>query len=183
MKRILTCVILVTIVLSLVACKKGSFKVRDTQHGTWTVYYEKKGVDIVKTSGPFIVKITDIEIGKVKLEEKVKKAIYAGDENTYILIGVETVNQDIKPNVLYPDEGYILLNTEVPEMQTGELIFSNSFGGTFMGNESRTGQVIFILENPIENIKGFKYGIDSAKSLDRKSIGEDIEFEIRFDYD
>ncbi len=137
-----------------------------------------KGIELVKESGPFTIRITDIQVLNFHLLDEYKEDFDNKDKLTIITMAVEVENNSASTNIIYPSLGILVTNTE--EQVEADLMLSDSVGGEFGGEVVQKGNILFIVDSEGQDIKGIRYIIDGAEDEDFNSIGEDIEFEIEF---
>lgn len=159
------------------ATSKGNpIEVKESEIGKLAILKKNEAVNMVKESGPFVVKVDKIQIGILEASENYKSMFKNKDKVTFVTLQIEVENKDKKTNTLYPDQGTITTNTK--EQKDADLFLSDNVGGEFIGEVIKKGNVIFILDSEAEKITNIKYIISAPFSADWDSIGKDIVFDI-----
>lgn len=154
-------------------------EVEESEMGKRTIVHSKKGLSEVYTSGPFEVKVTDIQVSNFEPSDSAKPMFNDQERVTIVTIAIEVENKSTDTNSIYPDQGTVVTNTK--EQVETDLFLSDSVGGDYMGEVRKTGNIIVQLQSPAEEITNIKYiisGPSSAETFDR--IGDDIEIEFNF---
>lgn len=154
-------------------------KVDKSEIGVRTTLKSKKGLDLTKESGPFTVNLTDIQISHLEPSSSYKDMFGGKDELTLVTIAVVVENNSTDTNSIYPDQGTITTNTK--EQKDAHLFLSDGVGGDFIGEIIKSGNIIFLLDSPAEEINSLKYIIGGGSDESFNSLGEDIIFEINFE--
>lgn len=150
--------------------------VEETEIGKKKVIKSKKGIELIKESGPFEIKITDIQISTINPSEQYKDMFDGKEELSLVVMAVEVENKSTDTNSIYPDQGTIITNTK--EQVDAHLFFSDSVGGDFIGEVVKSGNVVFLLDSNAKDIENIKYVINRGIDENFDGLGEDIEFEI-----
>lgn len=154
-------------------------QVEENEMGKRTTVHSQKELTDVYTSGPFEVKVTDIQVSNFEPSANAKPMFNDKDRVTIVTIAIEVENKSTDTNSIYPDQGTVVTNTK--EQVETDLLLSDSVGGDFMGEVQKTGNIIVQLDSPAEEITNLKYVIAGASSAETfESIGEDIEIEFNF---
>lgn len=150
----------------------------ESEYGKRTLIKRNDNLNIEKTTGPFIVRITHAEIVKVEPSEQTKPMFENKDQVTTVSITVEAENTTEDTNSFYPNQGTITTNTQ--EQKDADLFFSGDVGGDFIGPVKKKENVIFVLDSAPEEIESIKYIIGVPYNSNYDSIGEELTFEIDF---
>lgn len=138
----------------------------------------KEGFELIKESGPFEIKTTDIEVLNFNLLDEYKEDFENKDKLTVITMAIEVENNSTDINSIYPLQGMLSVNTK--EEVEADMMLSDEVGGEFLEGEIKTGKILFILDTESEEIDEISYVIEGAVDEDFNLIGEDIEFKIEF---
>ena len=154
-------------------------KEENSEIGKRTIVKSQKGINIKKTSGPFEIIVTDIQVSKLETNDNSKSMFNNKDEVTIVTIAMTVENKDKKTNSIYPDQGKIVTNTK--EQKDVDLMLSDHLGGDFIGEVVKKGNIICVLDSKAEDITNLKYFIDPGHNSETyQSFGEKVEFDFKF---
>lgn len=145
--------------------------------GTSKVVKSLKEINLIKNSGPFNIKITDVQVLDFILSDEYKEEFENKDKLTVVTMTMEVENKSTDKNWIDP-LGIIVTNTKEQTEAYYEL--SDNIGGDYISNNIKKGTILFMLNSESKDIKKIIYSIEGAKDENFNSIGEDIEFEIKF---
>lgn len=145
--------------------------------GTSKIIKRMQDIELIKESGPFTIKITDVQVLDFILFAEYKESFSNKDKLTIITITLEVENSSTENNWINP-LGTIVTNTK--EEAEVDYMLSDSLGGEYTGNNVEKGTILFMLDSVSEDIKKITYFVEGAKDENFDLIGEDIEFEIEF---
>lgn len=149
----------------------------ESEIGKLTVVSKNESVNVEQESGPFVVKVNKMQLASLEVSEDYKD-MFDKDLVTVVTLEVEVENKSSDTNSMYPDQGTIVTNTK--EQKDAEMFFSDDVGGDFIGEVTKKGNVVFILDSAAEEVTSFKYIIDAPHDDEFNSLGEDITFELSF---
>lgn len=153
-------------------------EILESEIGTNQVVKAKNRMALTKISGPFAIKITDIQVSSLVTSKKYKELLNDKDRLTMVTIAIEVANNSTGTHTINPDQGNIITNTN--EQAQANLLLSNSVGSDFSGKTMKKGNVVFLLDSKAQDIKNIKYSINAGFDENYNSVGNDIEFVIEF---
>lgn len=152
--------------------------VQQLEIGRSKVMKVKNGMTLSKKSGPFSIKITDVQVSDLETS-KAYKALYDNkDRLTMVTMAIEVQNTGAGTYSFNPDQG--ILSTNTKEYAQPNLMASDRIGGDFIGKSVQKGYLIFLLDSTSQDINKISYMIHAGFDDHYNLIGEDIAFEIEF---
>ncbi len=139
--------------------------------GEFTVLKKNKEVNENKASGPIEISITGIQLAKLKVAKDMKELFDNKEELGVITVGMTVENTDDSDVSIYPDQA--VLTTDSGVQVDADVLLSDDVGGDFHGEVTKEGEVIFLLDLPVDEIKDIKLIINPAHDEEFESYEED----------
>ena len=138
----------------------------------------KNEIELVKESGPFTVKISEIQMLNFNLFDEYKEIFDGKDQLSIITMSIEVEHHSAGSNSIFPLLGRVLTNTK--EEVEVNYMWSDGVGGEYISEVVERGNILFVLDSKTQDINKISYIIDGAEDENYNLIGEEIEFEIEF---
>lgn len=158
--------------------KPSEIETRDSEIGKFTIVKKDEEVGAVQESGPFIVKVNQMQVANLDVNEDYRSEFDGKEAVTIVVLDVSVENNSTETNTIYPNQGTIVTNTK--EQKEAELSLCDDIGGEFMGEVIKDGNVMFVLDSKAEDITDFKYIISKPIDSNWDSLGDEITFELEF---
>lgn len=143
-----------------------------------TLVSEVEDINEIEINGPFEVTLLSSRLGQVQpAEDRVE--LYGGEDLAVVTFNLEITNTDSETRTLYPNQG--LLMTDQGDEIEANLFISDEVGGSFAGEETKSGEVIFMYEGDAEEVSSVRYIIQSAHDENFNDFGESLEFTVNFE--
>lgn len=159
---------------------EGEYKVGDTLEadgGTSEVVAVNYGINETVENGDFTVTLKDARL--LQFEPSPEFVDMFEDESLpMIAFNIDVTNNSDATNTIYPDQGVAV--TDTGQQIDAELLFSDDVGGDFLGQVTKSGEVLFLGEGDASEISNVRYIIGSGHDEELESFGEDIEFTVDF---
>ena len=139
--------------------------------GEFTVLKKNKEVNENKASGPIEISITGIQLAKLKVAKDKKELFDNKEELGVITVGMTVENTDDSDVSIYPDQAVLTKDSGV--QVDADVLLSDDVGGDFHGEVTKEGEVIFLLDLPVDEIKDIKLIINPAHDEEFESYEED----------
>lgn len=147
--------------------------------GEFTILKKNKEVNENTTSGPIELSITGIQLAELKVAKDMKELFDNKEELGVITIGMTVENTDESDVSIYPDQA--VLTTDSGIQVDADVLLSDDVGGDFYGEVTKEGEVIFLLDLPVDEIKDIKLIINPAHDEEFESYEEDdIQIPLTF---
>lgn len=163
-----------------VSVSEGEYKVGDTLEadgGTSEVVAVNYGINETVENGDFTVTLKDARL--LQFEPSPDFVDMFEDESLpMIVFNIDVTNNSDATNTIYPDQGIAV--TDTGQQIDAELLFSDDVGGDFLGQVTKSGEVLFLGEGDASEISNVRYIIGSGHDEEWESFGEDIEFSVDF---
>lgn len=145
---------------------------------TRTVVATNYGINETQESGPFTVTLLNAQISHLLIEDADTAEYFGGDDLALVSFEVEVSNNSEDTNMIYPDQGTIVTNAG--DQVEADIFMSDSVGGDFLGEVTKTGGVYFTYEGDPEEITNVRYIVGSGSDENFDNFSEDLEFSIDF---
>ena len=151
----------------------------DTEFGNQIIEYEKRGTIEEKKSGDVELDITDINVGKLEVNDEYKSDFDNKEEVTLVTIGMKAENKGKDKVSFYADQA--VLTTNKGEQAEANLMVSEDVGGEFKEKDKKEGKVYYEVESKPEEIEKITLDVNGVSNKEFESLGEDITVEIELD--
>lgn len=145
---------------------------------TRTVIATSYGINEDLESGPFTVSLRNSQISHLEITDEDTADYFGGDDLVMVSMQLDVQNDSTDTNTIYPDQGTIVTNTG--NQIDADIWMSDSVGGDFLGEVTKSGDVFFFFEGDPEEISNVRYIIGSGHDEDFNSFGDDIEFSVDY---
>lgn len=145
---------------------------------TRTIIATNYGMNETQENGPFSLTLNNAQLSHVLIHDEDLADMMGGDDLVLVSIQLEVSNNSEDTNIIYPDQGTIVTNTG--NQVDADFWFSDSLGGDFLGEVTKSGDVFFFFEGTPEEISTIRYIVGSGHDEDWENFGDDIEFSFDF---
>lgn len=145
---------------------------------TRTIVATNYGINETLESGPFTVTLLNSQISHLEIDDEETAEYFGGDDLAMVAFDIEVSNNSDETNVIYPDQGTIVTNTG--NQVDADLFMSDSVGGDFFGEVTKSGGVYFFYEGDPEEITTVRYIIRSGSDENFDNFSDDLEFSVDF---
>lgn len=155
-------------------------KVGDTvkaDGGTRKIVGQVKDINETLTSGPLEVTLNHAQISDFTPSEELID-VFGGDDLVLISFDITVKNTENALMSFYPDQATAV--TDDGHQVTAETLFSDDVGGDFYGGVTKEGQVFFIYAGQAKDVNDVRYIIGAPHDEEFDTLGEDIEFNVKF---
>lgn len=141
---------------------------------------KKTDINELKESGPFKLKINYISSLEFEPTKEMSVFLEPNEDGLANLIAVHMTIENTSDDTLsiYPNQSTLIANKKQVD---SDIFMSAEVGGDFYGNVEKEGLVFFVYDGVLEEVEDFKLIIKGAHDGSFNSIGEDIEFELKFE--
>lgn len=143
-----------------------------------TVVATNYGINKTLESGPFSVTLINAQVSHLEIENEDNIESFGGDDFAMVAFDIEVSNASEETNAIYPDQGTIVTNTG--NQVEADLFMSDTVGGEFMGEVTKSGAVFFFYEGDPEEISNVRYIIGSGQDENFDSFSDNLEFSVDF---
>ena len=140
---------------------------------------KKTDIDEEKETGPFKVKVNYIASLEAELTSELTSFIKVGESGLVSLIAVHMTIENTSDDkfAIYPDQSVLIANKK---QMDADMMLSADIGSEYYGNVEKEGIVYFIFDGDLSEVQELKMITKAPHDSDYYSIGEDIEFELKF---
>lgn len=154
-------------------------EVIENEIGEFTILKKNKEVNEDTTSGPIELSITGIQLAELKVAKDMKELFDNKEEVGVITVGMKVENTEDTDVSIYPDQA--VLTTNSGDQIDADLLLSDDVGGDFYGKVIKEGEVIFLLDLPVDDIEEVKLIINHAHDDDFESYEDgDLQIPLTF---
>lgn len=147
--------------------------IQESEIGTMTIKYKDKELNESAVSGPIELSVDALQVGELEVDEDYQDMFDGKEKVTVITFSMLVENSTDDTISIYPDQGIITTNTG--EQIDADLFLSDSVGGEFIGMVKKDGEVFFMSDSDVEDIKEINLMIDAAHDEDYENVGDDIK--------
>lgn len=176
MKRLYLVIILCVFLIAcsseenLIEESKATEDVVKNETGELVLLKENHEIEELIKSGPIHISISTIQLGQFKINKNMQELFDNKEEVGIITVKMTVENTEDKNVSIYPDQA--ILTTNTGEQIDADVWLSDDVGGDFYGKVSKKGDVVFLLDLPVEEVNEIKLIIDPASDENYESLEE-----------
>lgn len=150
----------------------------ENEMGTFHIAKKQKDMTDVYENGPMNLTITGIQLGELEPSEEYAYMFDEKEKVTTVTVGMKAENTSDETVSFYPDQA--VLTTNAGDQVDADLMLSGDVGGDFFGKVKKEGEVIFLLDTPVEEIETGKLIISGSHNENLDDLGEELQIELEF---
>lgn len=150
----------------------------ENEMGTFNITKKQKDLEDVHENGPMKLTITGIQLGELEPSADYIDMFDGKEKLTTVTVGMTAENTSEDTVSFYPDQA--VLTTNAGDQVDADLFLSGDVGGDFFGKVKKEGEVIFLLDTPVEEIESGKLIINGSHDENLDRLGEDMQIELEF---